>query len=359
MPAAVRKTIGNYQVERELGKGGMGVVYVARQPSLDRRVVVKGLRRDLVDDPVAGERFVREAQAASAIHHQNVVAVHDCFLVRGERFIALEYVDGVDLATALAQTERLPAKIAALVALEICRGLEEIHAQGIVHRDLKPSNVLLGRTGEVKIADFGIALDGAAPALTQTGQAVGTPTYMSPEQLRGARADARSDIFSLGIVLYEMLVGEPPFKVGGEEGLLDTMEAGRHRPVQRAAPRTPRTLRRLVRRCLQPKAARRPDDASELRRSLDQQLGHPAPADARRAIASWLWEANVFPEEEEEPEVPSDATRAAALPEPRSRGLGVLPWASAAVLAAVALAAAAGTSWLRIAQFLDQFARIP
>jgi len=355
----MRKTIGSYLVERELGKGGMGVVYVARQPDLDRRVVVKGLRRDFVDDPIAGERFIREAQAASAIHHQNVVTVHDCFLVRGERFIALEFVDGVDLATALGHVGRFPPRIAALLALEICRGLEEIHAQGIVHRDLKPSNVLLGRAGEVKIADFGIAIDGTAPALTQVGHAVGTPSYMSPEQLRGARADSRSDIFAMGVVLYEMLTGQTPYQVGGERGLLDTIEAGQHRPVQRAAPATPRALKKLLRRCLQPKPSRRPEDASELRSALDRQLGTPSPAQTRTRIASWLWEKGVFETATDEEEA-SDATRAIARPEPPARRRPTLmPWVAATLLAAAALGAAANTSWLRVTSLLQEFAGLP
>jgi len=355
----MRKTIGSYQVERELGKGGMGVVYVARQPDLDRRVVVKGLRRDFIDDPIASERFIREAQAASAIHHQNVVAVHDCFLVRGERFIALEFVDGVDLATAIAQAGRFPPRMASLVALEICRGLEEIHAQGIVHRDLKPSNVLLGRAGEVKIADFGIAIDGTAPALTQVGHAVGTPSYMSPEQLRGKRADARSDLFALGVVLYEMLTGQTPFEVGGERGLLDTIEAGHHRPVQQAAPATPRAMKKLIRRCLQPKPTRRPEDASELRRLLDRQLGAPAPAETRARIAGWLWDQGVFEIELDE-EVESSATRAIARPDaPRRRRPALLPWATAMLLAAAALGAAANTSWVRVTALLQEMAGLP
>ncbi len=355
----MRKTIGSYEVERKLGKGGMGVVYLARQTALDRRVVVKGLRSDLQDDDVAVERFVREAQAASAIHHQNVVAVHDCFTVRGERFIALEFVDGVDLATALEHVKRFPPEIALLLALEICRGLEEIHAQGIVHRDLKPSNVLLGRAGEVKIADFGIAIDGTAQPLTQVGHAVGTPTYMSPEQLRGARADSRSDIFALGVVLYEMLTGQTPFEMGGERGLLDTIEAGHHRPLQHAAPATPRAIKKLVRRCLQPKSARRPEDASELRRALDRHLGAVTPAMSRSHIAAWLWEHGVFetgPDAEER----SDATRAVPRPETLPQnGSGLLRWGIAALVVVAALGASSSVNWIRITSLIHQIAHIP
>jgi serine/threonine-protein kinase len=156
--ASTRRRIGSYDVERELGHGGMGVVYLARQPALDRRVVLKTLRRDLVSEPSIEERFEREAQAAAGVHHQNVVAVYDCFAWRGERFIAQEYVDGADLSSVLGQVRRIDSRVAALIALELVRGLEEIHACGIVHRDLKPSNILLGRGGEAKIADFGIAV---------------------------------------------------------------------------------------------------------------------------------------------------------------------------------------------------------
>jgi serine/threonine-protein kinase len=240
----MRKSIGTFEVERELGQGGMGVVYLARQPALDRRVVIKMLRRDLNQDDDCEERFRREAQAAAAVHHQNVVAVYDCFSWRGERFISQEYVDGRDLATILQTVRRLQPRIAALVALELARGLEEVHARGIVHRDLKPSNVLLGRGGEAKIADFGIALDAKAPGLTQVGHAVGTPTYMSPEQFMGERVDERSDIFTFGILLYEMLAGETPFR-DEEEGpsLLRRMESGRYPSLRRSAPGTPRALR--------------------------------------------------------------------------------------------------------------------
>jgi serine/threonine-protein kinase len=277
------------------------------------------------------------------VHHQNVVAVYDCFTWRGERFISQEYVDGVDLNTALQAVQRLKPRVAALVALELARGLEEIHARGIVHRDLKPSNVLLGRGGETKIADFGIALDGKAPGLTQTGHAVGTPTYMSPEQFLGERVDTRSDLFTFGILLYEMLTGEPPFKDEDDgPSLLRRMEAGRYRPLRKLAPETPRALARLVRRCLRPKTRKRVPSATELRRALEHQLRAPSPADCRAEIAAWLWERKVFVAEE------GDATRAQALPSKPLRLRPLVPWLAAAAAAALLLAAAATTSWVNI-----------
>jgi serine/threonine protein kinase len=332
-----RRSIGTFEVECELAQGGMGVVYLAHQPALERTVVIKALRRDLADDASYEERFLREARAAAAVHHQNVVAVYDCFTWRGERFISQEYVDGVDLSTALQTVRALEPRTAALVALEMARGLEEIHARGIVHRDLKPSNVLVGRGGEVKIADFGIALDGRAPALTQVGSAIGTPSYMSPEQLMGERVDPRSDLFTFGVLIYEMLVGEPPFREETEgPSLLRRISAGSYTRVRRRAPRTPRVLARLVQQCLRPKPRRRPASASELRRRLERMLGSPSASACRAEIAASMWQRGVFAGESD------DGTRAApARPQrrPLRRWLG---WAAAA--AAVAGLAVAATA---------------
>ncbi len=343
MSPAARKSIGAFEVERELGKGGMGVVYLARQPALDRRVVIKGLRRDLSEDDQCEERFRREAQAAAAVHHQNVVSVYDYFLWRGERFISQEFVDGVDLATALELARRFEPRIAALIALELARGLEEIHSLGIVHRDLKPSNILLGRAGEVKIADFGIALDGKAPGLTQTGHAVGTPAYMSPEQFLGERVDTRSDLFTFGTLLYEMLTGLPPFRADDEsDGLLRQMEGRQYTRVGRVAGTTPRTLRRLVRRCLQPRARKRMASALDLRFALERHLGSPTPADCRAEISAWLWAQQVFEALDQD-----DATRLAT-PVVRKTARLRWRWALAAIAASSLFALSAATNWIDV-----------
>ena len=336
------KAIGTYELERELGQGGMGVVYLARHPELERPVVLKTLRRDVARDAALEERFRREARTAAAVHHQNVVALYDCFTWRGERYIAQEYVDGRDLASVLDTVRRIEPRVAALVALELARGLEEIHAGGVVHRDLKPSNVLLGRGGEVKIADFGIALEGNGEALTKVGHAVGTPAYMSPEQLAGERPDTRSDLFTFGVLLHEMLTGEPPFPDDQEGGgLLRRMEAGRWTRTRRLAPKTPRSLARLVTRCLRPRLKKRTASAAELRRALERQLDGPAPAETRAEIAAWLWERGAFPEEDD------GATRALPSPPPRRRRrlVTALRWAAAAV---VALAALAGATFVEV-----------
>ena len=159
MPTQVGRRLGGFTVERELGRGGMGVVVVARQQSLDRLAVLKRIHPELAMDPELEARFEREAIAAARLHHPNVVSVYDRFQYRGAHYIATEYVDGADLGKILGSLSRLPWRIAATIALEIARGLEAIHAEGMLHRDLKPQNLLVGRRGAVKIADFGLALD--------------------------------------------------------------------------------------------------------------------------------------------------------------------------------------------------------
>ncbi|MDX1390439.1 MAG: serine/threonine-protein kinase, partial [Acidobacteriota bacterium] len=263
----------------------MGVVYLARQPALERSVVLKKMRQDLGSDPNQVERFQREARAAATIHHQNVVAVYDCFTARGDHYIAQEYVDGADLRAILGRTRRLDARVTALIALEIASGLEEIHARGIVHRDLKPSNIIVGRGGEAKIADFGIAIERRGAGLTRPGTMLGSVPYMSPEQMLGERVDHRSDLFSFGILLYEMLTGVPPYQESGENAtdtLVERMQSGRYVSPRKLVPGVPWYLLWLIRRCLQGKPSRRIGSAMHVRRHLERWLGRVSPADCRR-----------------------------------------------------------------------------
>ena len=321
MSSTIGKTLGNFIVEREIGRGGMGVVLLARQQSLDRPAVLKQVRRDLDSMPDLQERFEREARAAASVHHQNVVAVYDLFRWRGSQYIAQEYVDGVDLSSALSRTGRLPWRIAALIALALARGLEEIHAHGTVHRDLKPANILLGRRGQVKIADFGLALDATGSNLTQPGVMIGSPPYMPPEQMLGERVDARCDLFSLGVVLYEMLAGALPYpEPEGEEtdSLLGRMQRERYLRLRKLAPDAPRFLARLVRRCLRAKARQRLSSTTQLRRALEKRLASTSPVDLQAELASWLWERQVFEQRANET-VLLLPTPAAPPPEPSRR----------------------------------------
>jgi len=279
----------------------MGVVYLARQPDLDRLVVLKKARRDILEDPSMLERFQREARAAAAVHHQNVVAVYDCFSARGDDYIAQEFVDGVDLRVALGKARGFAPRVAALIGLEVIRGLEEIHAQGIVHRDLKPGNIILGSGGEVKIADFGIALEGTADGLTRPGTMMGSVPYMSPEQMLGERVDYRSDLFLFGVLLYEMATGYPPFQASAEDSpdtLLERIQKGRFEFPRGKSERIPWYLVRLIRWCLHAKPSRRVQTATLARRYLERRVGRVSPADCRSDISAFLWERGILVESE-------------------------------------------------------------
>ena len=339
MSGPAPKMIGSYEVEREIGRGGMGIVLLARQPALDRAVVLKSLRRECADDPQLAARFEREAQAAGSVQHQNVVAVHDCFGWRGRYYICQEYVDGTDLAAVLGQA-RLAPRIAGLIALELARGLEAIHAAGIVHRDLKPANVLLGRDGAVKIADFGIALDGSARALTQAGHSIGTPHYMSPEQLYGERVDERSDLFALGVVIYEMCTGMPPFERDddAEAGLIRRIEAQQFPPARALDPRVPRALSRIATRCLRAKARQRWESAAMVRAALDHHLKTPTSLEAQRELAQWLRERELVEARERDTVAVRPAT-----PVVQRRYAAALAWAAAVAMACLGWLAATGT----------------
>jgi hypothetical protein len=300
------RRLGNFELLEEIGQGGMGVVYRALQPSLERFVVLKKIRRELLAEPTMLGRFEREARAAAAVHHQNVVAVYDCFEARGDHYIAQELVAGSDLRAILGKLGRLEPGVASLIALEIARGLEEIHARGIVHRDLKPANILIGAGGEVKIADFGIAIEATADGLTRPGTMVGSIPYMAPEQILGQRADARTDVFLFGILLYEMLAGAPPYRReddGEVESLLERMQKERYTPLRRLARSSPSTVVRLVRKCLRARPAKRAMTAAGLRAALERSLGAPSAIESRAEIAAYLWDRGVFRAEDGTTEV--------------------------------------------------------
>ncbi|MBW1884607.1 MAG: serine/threonine protein kinase [Deltaproteobacteria bacterium] len=297
MASLIGKSLGNYIVEGELGSGGMDVVLLARQESLDRPAVLKESRPELREDAELAERFRREARTAAAIHHPNVVAVYDRFAWRGNEYIAQEFVDGADLSSVLKCCGPLPPRIASMIVLEVVRGLEEIHTQGTVHRDLKPQNIIVGRKGEVKIADFGLALDAHSPGLTQPGVMLGSPPYMPPEQMLGERVDARCDLFSLGVVLYELLTNRLPYPEPGSdesESLLNKMRKERYPALRKHVRGVPRHLKKIVRGCLKAKARRRISSAALIRRQLERELGRQSPIEMRQQLAGWLWEHQVF-----------------------------------------------------------------
>ncbi len=205
---------GRYELHRRVGRGGMAEVYLARDRLLDRLVAIKILFPEFATDPSFVARFRREAQAAANLNHPNIVGVYDWGKERGTYYIVMEFVDGQTVSEILRHEGPIEPKRAAGIAADVAAALGFAHRKGVVHRDVKPGNVLITKTGEVKVADFGIARAKTASSeenLTQTGSVMGTATYFSPEQAQGKPVDARSDLYSLGVVLYEMASGKPPF----------------------------------------------------------------------------------------------------------------------------------------------------
>jgi serine/threonine-protein kinase len=204
--------LGRYQIVREIGHGAMGVVYEALDPTIDRRIALKAIRFDGIGTTAdeAARRFKNEARAAGGLNHPNIVTVYDAGEDNGILYLAMEFIEGSALDVVLRSQRTFSPERTLELIRQVCAGLDFAHAKGIVHRDIKPANVMLASNGLVKITDFGIAR--AGEAMTVTGQVVGTPNYMSPEQVLGKPLDGRSDLFSVGVMLYEMLTGERPFE---------------------------------------------------------------------------------------------------------------------------------------------------
>src|ERR671933_3084141 len=200
-----------FKLEEKIGAGGMSTVYRAFDPTLERWIAIKLMHRDISSDPDQLERFRREARAVARLSHPHVVTVIDFGEDDGTPYIVLEYVEGETLKERIRRLGRLPIAEAVAYAIEIARALSAAHAQRLVHRDVKPQNVLIDAEGRAKGTDFGIARSLESDGLTKTGRVLGTTDYVSPEQAMGHGVDARSDIYSLGVLLYEMLTGDVPF----------------------------------------------------------------------------------------------------------------------------------------------------
>jgi serine/threonine protein kinase len=248
-----------YEIEDEIGRGGMSVVYRARDTKLDRRVALKVLPPELAYDPAVRTRFTREAQTAARLSHAHIVPIYDVGEREGFAYLVMAYVTGGSLATLIAREPRQPVDEVRRILAEVADALAHAHLHGIVHRDIKPDNILLdGQTGRVLVTDFGIARAvEVGKRLTMTGIAVGTPTYMSPEQATAERdIDGRSDIYSLGVVGYQMLTGRVPFDAGSSMALLLKHVTERPRPISDLRADAPRALREAVERAM----LKAPDD---------------------------------------------------------------------------------------------------
>ncbi len=265
------KRLGNYQLLRRLGRGGMADVYLAEQLSLGRQVAFKVLKRSLAEDEAYVQRFHNEARAAASLVHANIVQIHEVGCVDSVHFIAQEYVPGQNLKQWLVRHGTADAATAVHIMRQVIAALSRAARQGIIHRDIKPENIMLAKTGEVKVADFGlarIAAEEQSVRLTQVGVTLGTPLYMSPEQVEGRVVDPRSDLYSFGVTSYEMLAGRPPFE--GDSPLSVAVQHVRAEPARLEAirPDLPEGLCRIVHRLLAKSPADRYATAPETMRAL-------------------------------------------------------------------------------------------
>ncbi|MCP4215083.1 MAG: protein kinase [bacterium] len=260
----------NYQILEQIGTGSMATVSRAIQKSLDRVVVIKQIHPHLSEDPDYVERFEREAKAAASLHHVNIMDIFDFGREYKLYYIAAEYIDGPDLLHVLEQAGQLPLDVVAAITLQILNGLEHAHNRGIVHRDIKPANIMFTRTGDAKIADFGIAEASNLPSMNPPGDVVGTPSYMSPEQAEGKKIDNRSDLFSVGILLYQMITHSLPFQGSSCDTVIKKLVSAPHPPVESFRPDVPKGLIAMVNKALEKDPTQRFFDATEFAYELEK-----------------------------------------------------------------------------------------
>ena len=272
MQGMTGRALGRYRLDRLLGAGGMGEVYVAHDTATGRPVAVK-LLAGVRNHPELVERLRNEARIQARLYHPNIATLLELFETSLGPCLVMEYVGGPALAEALA---RLPAddwRSKLRLVAEIARGVGYLHARGIVHRDIKPDNIRLDENGTPRLLDFGIARDGASPGLTMAGNVVGTLQYMAPETLETGRADTRSDVWALGIMLHEVLSGRLPYQFASLGELLGQIRKGGMRPAEGAMRHMPPGVERLIGACLESNPKRRPADAGVVAAALDDLTG--------------------------------------------------------------------------------------
>ncbi|MDB4973983.1 MAG: Serine/threonine protein kinase PrkC, regulator of stationary phase [Myxococcaceae bacterium] len=298
VPGGMLNRIGNCQILEEIGSGGMATVYRAIQQPLGRVVAVKALKPSIAVDSQFAKRFEREANFMASLQHENILHVHDFLKQEGSMFIVMEYVKGIDLFDLLEKRRMLPTDVAAIIALSVARALDYAHFRGIIHRDVKPANVMISRQGEVKLMDFGIARDDSQRDLTETGTGLGTPSYMSPEQILGDKLDFRSDIFSLGIVLYQMLTGRKPFIEDDSHTVMQKIRLDRYVSPRRLNPHVPRRLEHIMARCMEKLPANRYGSTQALIDELIEFLASRVPINHSARLVMFLRELSVISDAE-------------------------------------------------------------
>ena len=284
---ATPKKLGRYEIVRELGKGAMGVVYEGRDPNIGRRVAIKTARRDVLErSPAAAEmleRFLREAKAAGALSHPNIITIYDADEEEGMAYIAMEFLEGGDLRDLIEERRKLEPEEIAEIGATICEALAAAHDQGVIHRDIKPANILMPTNAPLKVADFGIA-HVQDSTLTQDGALIGTPYYMSPEQFMGQKVDGRCDLFSVGIILYELLTGEKPFTGEAVSTIMQHVIRTMPVPPQDLNFNCPTPLSKVIMKTLAKRPAERYQDGRAMAAALRESV-KPAPDMTKLGLA--------------------------------------------------------------------------
>ncbi len=291
----IGRTISHYKILEKLGEGGMGVVYKARDTNLDRDVALKFLPDDFVNSAEDVLRLEQEAKALSVLNHQNIATIHDVTEVDGKKYIVMEFIPGGTLRGLLkertAEGKELSLDEILVFGIQIAEGLASAHDAGIIHRDVKTENMMLSARGTVKITDFGLAKLRGGDNLTKTGSTPGTAAYMSPEQLRGLEVDTRSDLFSLGVVLYELTTALLPFRGAHDAALAYAIVHETPEPLGMARTGVPPSLARVIDRCLEKDVSRRyqnaDDVASDLKR-IRAGSGEAAIRASQGAVKWWI-----------------------------------------------------------------------
>jgi len=270
-PTGETKQLGRYKIEGVLGKGAMGMVYGGIDPAIDRKVALKTIRLDFLTDPEEmaemRERLFLEAQAAGKLNHPNIVTIYDVGSEGAVQYIAMELIEGQTLEDMIKRKVNFNFKIVARMIYQICQALQYAHDAGIVHRDIKPANIMVLPDYSIKVMDFGIARVESS-SMTKTGVAMGTPNYISPEQLQGKKIDGRSDLFSLGIVFHEMLVGERPFKGDNLTSLIYSIVNTEPEAPSKRNPRIPPLFDHIVAQSLKKNPNERYQRASDISAAL-------------------------------------------------------------------------------------------
>ena len=282
----IGKTLGNYQILEELGRGGMAVVYRAYQTSLNRYVAIKVLPPQLSSNREFVKRFQLEARAAAGLRHPNIVVVHDVGHDQGIYYIVMELLEGRTLKQLIEAEGRLPLKRAARIVEQVADALDYAHRRGFIHRDVKPSNIFIGPRDRVTLTDFGIAkAASAAQKLTREGMLMGTPAYMSPEQAGGGKVDYRTDLYALGVVLYQMLVGRTPFRGTTPHATLHSVIYDPPPPLRQLDPSIPPAVEQVVLKAMAKRPEQRYQSGAEMVQALKKAIEAPALAPAKPVIA--------------------------------------------------------------------------